>query len=213
MGEGIPAGWDSIGTPRSKENQILEPNRPAHFLVGLIDRAPNAVYEKEPERNEKVLARREMIRSCSEKVEEIGRELSEAFVATYAKHGLIIRHGLRFYIVGGRLEAKRLFEGSDLDCAFTTVDSEEDVHPKYGEEPKEITDKKREARRDFFYGPFKDIVRKYGFMTTDTTAEGETIEGPLLESKEHGSSDEAFRERNLPALLIFTLPAIQEGKD
>ena len=212
MGEGIPAGWDSIGTPRSKENQILEPNRPAHFLAGLIDKAPNAAYPGEPERENKVKTHHEFLRSCAERIEEIGRELSEAFIETYAKHGLHIKHGLRFYIVGGRLEAKTLFEGSDLDCAFTALDPSEDVHPKYGEESKEMTDKKRDARKEFFFGPFLDISRKHGFITKSVSAEGSAIEVPILEPKEHGSSDEAFRERNLPALLVLTLPAERVAK-
>lgn len=202
-----PEGWTHVetGPGQSKENRVLEPEKPIEFLQDLIDKAPSAVYPGNVKRGQFVAKRREVIKSCLEKIDVIGSELTEAFIAAYANHNLKIEGGVRFYIVGGRLESKVLSESSDLDCAFTVVDAREDMRPRYGEEPKELTDRKKAARQEFVYGPLRSIATKYGFMLKDTLTDGKPIEGSLLEPKEYGCPDEEFKKRNLPAVLVCTI--------
>jgi hypothetical protein len=201
--ERIPKGWDVIEPQRVEGEQILEPENPAAQLLELIDKAPNSTYGEGDERNNKVAKRREEIRSCAEHIQEIATDLSNAFVETYAKYGFQIKGGVRFYVVGGRLTSKSLSEGSDLDCAFTVVDDREDMQPRYGAEPKELVERKQAARKEFFFGPFKEIIERHGFTIEEKIGD-DVIRAPLLEPKEYGRPDKEFREQNMPAMLVST---------
>jgi hypothetical protein len=198
-------GWKAFGEKKPRWDQVRDPEDPAKYLLANIDFVPNREYPDNPDKQELVKKRRELIRSCAEQIEVIGAELARAFIDTYAKHGLQITGGVRFYIVGGRLEGKPLNEGSDLDCAFTVVNPAEDVQPRPGDEPKEVYERKVTARREFARTVFDDIVRKYGFMLEETLTDGEKVVGTLLEPKEYGRPDDEFRKYNMPALLVVTV--------
>ncbi len=197
-------GWNSISEPRKNEALIREPVNPSKYLVSIVDGDPSAYYVADAKKNEAVARRRELLHAVSEQIENIGNALCEAFVHTYAKHGFHIRGGVRFYIVGGRLEGKSLNEDTDLDCAFTVVSEEDDVQPRHGIEDSEITHRKLAARREFAYEMLIPIARERGFLLRVVDENGSLREGSLLEPKEYGRPDAEFRSRNLPAILITT---------
>ena len=181
---------------------IEEPNRPSHYLLNRLARARDQ-YADEPS-SRGISERRALLGRQYQNIEAIGSELLQRFAETCEKHGLLVKGELRFYVVGGRLTQKPLTADSDIDCAIT-ITGGENLRPLYGEEPEELTKKKKVARSEFAHEVLNELARKYGFQLTETLETGEVITGSLLEPKEFGTSDEIFRSNSLPAVLVTRL--------
>lgn len=196
-------GWDTVEI--NKRGDIEEPADPAARLLKLLRDAPDAPLDSEHRGTEEVAARRRLLEQTFARLPQVARRVLQSFADSYRDSGFPITGELRFYVVGGRTEGKGVRAGTDIDIAITLANGNVDLRRLYGDEPREASMAKLKAARAFVDGPFMDVMRFEGLIITERISADETAAAPLLEPKEYGIPDDAFRANGLPAILISRL--------
>lgn len=178
---------------------IVEPEKPADFLLKLFDETPDDLYTEEFPTNlipngetvdslrRKLPTRREKIRSVFSNIEERSKQIADLYRGACAEYDLVPKE-LKIYVVGGRIRQKPLQHNSDVNIVFTTDDQTTGLQPDHND-PSELRKRKNSARI-VFVDRLRNFLEEQQLMMS---IGGDT--NYIIQPKGYGFTDAFVRDR------------------
>ena len=177
---------------------VAEPDDPSEFLLKILGRTKDDLYESYPvdqipegetldTLRDKLPVRREQMQSAFVRIREISAEMVSVYRKVCARNGLNPGK-ISLYVVGGRTRLKPLQHSSDIDVVFTAQNQSESLEPNYSfkqGDSQELIQKKTALRKEFIK-ELEPILDRYGLLEKDSDGE---VTGWFVEPKGYGVSD------------------------